>query len=100
MQKQLPTKKENKGKRKQTIINKNYGRIWHVENTASKFATNKITFYNNIRSEDPDVILLNEHRIRDNGKIKINGYKTEWKNLSNQARDGAVLAIKEELNTE
>ena len=30
--------------------------------------TNKITFYNNIRSEDPDVIILNEHRVRDNGK--------------------------------
>ena len=36
---QLPTKKENKGKRKQAIINKNYGRKWHVENTASKLTT-------------------------------------------------------------
>ena len=44
---------------------------------------NKITFYNNIRSEDPAAILPNEHRVRDNGKIKIYGYKTEWKNLSN-----------------
>ena len=48
--------------------------------------TNKITFYNNIRSEDPDILLLNEHGVRDNDKIKIYVYKTEWKNLSNQAR--------------
>ena len=56
--------------------------------------TNKITFYNNIRSEDPDILLLNEHGVRDNDKIKIYGYKTKWKNLSNQARDRTVLAIK------
>ena len=49
--------------------------------------TNKITFYNNIRSEDPDILLLNEHGVRENGKMKIYGYKTEWKNVSNQARD-------------
>ena len=55
--------------------------------------TNKITFYN-IRSEDHDIILLNEHGIRGNGKIKTYSYKTEWKNLSNQARDRTVLAIK------
>ena len=53
--------------------------------------TNKITFYNNIRFEDPDIILLNEHEVIDNGKIKIYGYKTEWKNLINQASDGAAL---------
>ena len=41
--------------------------------------TNKITFYNNMTSEDPDIILLNEHEVRDNVKIKIYGYKTEWK---------------------
>ena len=56
--------------------------------------TIKITFYNNIRSEDPGIILLNEHGVKDNGKIKFYGYKTEWKNLSNQVRDGATLAIK------
>ena len=33
--------------------------------------TNKITFYNNIRSEDPDMILLTEHGVRENGKIKF-----------------------------
>ena len=32
--------------------------------------TNKITFYNNIKSEDPDVMLLNELGVKDNGKIK------------------------------
>ena len=59
--------------------------------------TNKITFYNNIRSKDPDILLLNEHRFRENGKIKIYDYKTEWKNLSNQARDGAAIAIKRKI---
>ena len=44
--------------------------------------TNKITFYNNIRSEDPDILLLNEHGVRENGKMKIYGYRTEWKNFS------------------
>ena len=55
--------------------------------------TNNITFYKNIRSEDHDILLFNEHRVRENGKMKIYDYKTEWKNLSNQARDG-------KLNTE
>ena len=32
--------------------------------------TNKIMFYNNIRSEDPDIILLNEHAVRENVKKK------------------------------
>ena len=59
--------------------------------------TNKISFYNNIGSEDPDILLLNEHRVRENGKIKIYGYKTEWKNLNNQARDGAAIAIKSKI---
>ena len=59
--------------------------------------TNKTTFYNNIKSEDPDIILLNEHGVKDNGKIKIYGYKTEWKYLSNQARDIAALAIKRRI---
>ena len=36
---QLLNKKENKGKREQAIINKNYGRKWHLENTASKRTT-------------------------------------------------------------
>ena len=36
MQKQLPTKKKQKGKRKQALINKNNGKKSHVENTASK----------------------------------------------------------------
>ena len=29
---------------------------------------NKISFYNNISSEDPDILLLNEHRVWENGK--------------------------------
>ena len=49
--------------------------------------TNKITFYNNIRSEETDIILLNEHGIRENGKIKIYCFKTEWKNLRNQNKN-------------
>ena len=42
----------------------------------------KISFYNNIRTENPDILLillLNEHGLRNNGQIKISGYKTEWK---------------------
>ena len=59
--------------------------------------TNKISFYNNIRSEDPVILLLNEHGVRENGKIRIYGYKIEWKNLSKKARDGAPLAIKRKI---
>ena len=29
--------------------------------------TNKISFYNNIRTEDPNILLLNEHAVRNNG---------------------------------
>ena len=65
-----------------------------LQANVQNWQTNKITFYNNIRSENPHIILLNEHGVRENGKIKIYGYKTEWKNLSNQARDGTALAIK------
>ena len=61
------------------------------------WTTNKINFYKNIRTEDPDILLLNKHRVRNNGQIKIYGYKTEWKNVSNQARDRAVIAIKRNI---
>ena len=53
----------------------------------------KLKIISNISSVSKQ-ILLNEHGVRENGKIKIYGYKTEWKNLSNQARDGTALAIK------
>ena len=56
--------------------------------------TNKITFYNNIRSDNSDIILLNEHGVRENEKIKMYVYKTDRKNLSNQARDGSALTKK------
>ena len=62
------------------------------------WTTNKINFYNKIRVEDPDIVILNEHGVRNNGKIKIYGYKTELKNISNQARDGAAIAIKWKIN--
>ena len=45
----------------------------------------------------PYIFLLNEHGVRNNGQIKIYGYKTEWKNVSNQARDRAVIAIKRNI---
>ena len=60
--------------------------------------TNKLNVYNNITLDHPDIILLNKHEIRKNGKINIFGYKTEWKNISNQARDRVGLALKKNIN--
>ena len=53
--------------------------------------------YKNMRSEDPDMTLLNKHGVRNNGKIKTYCYKTKWKNLSYQARDGEALVIKRRI---
>ena len=50
-----------------------------LQTNVQHWKTDKITFYNNIRSEDPDIIFINEQGVRDNGKIKIYGYKIEWK---------------------
>ena len=62
--------------------------------------TNKLNVYNNITLDHPDIILLNKHEIRKNGKINIFGYKTEWKNISNQARDRVALTLRRILTTE
>ena len=42
-----------------------------LQANVQQWQTNKITFYKNIRSEDLDIMLLNEHGVRNNGKIKI-----------------------------
>ena len=39
------------------------------------WAANEISFYNNIKIGDPDVLLLNEYGVRNNGQIKIYGKK-------------------------
>ena len=42
-----------------------------VQENVQHWQTNKITFYNNIRSKDTDIILLNEHGVGDNGKKNL-----------------------------
>ena len=46
------------------------GTLKILQANVQHWQTNKITFYNNIKSEDPDVMLLNELGVKDNGKIK------------------------------
>ena len=69
-----------------------------LQSNLQHWQTNKISSYNIITTEGPDILLLNELGVTNNGLIKINGYKREQKNISNQARDEAALAIKRIIN--
>ena len=55
------------------VINK----IEVLQANVQHWSTNKMSFYNNIRTEYLDILLLNEHGVRNNGQIKIYGYKTK-----------------------
>ena len=59
--------------------------------------TNKFSIREDIRHEDPDIILLQEHGQQNNIKIKIWNYTVIQQNVANELNDGTLIAIKKDL---
>ena len=53
---------------------------------------------NKLLKQNLDIFILNKHGVRNNGQIKIYGYKTECKNISNKAREGAAITMIRNIN--
>lgn len=52
---------------------------------------------NTYSSEDPDVILINSHGLRDDERMKIFNYTIYQQNFRNELHDGVAIAIKKNI---
>lgn len=57
----------------------------------------KYELINYYSEEDPDIILINSHGIKNEEKIKIHNYYVYSRNIRNEANDGAAIAIRRNL---
>lgn len=59
--------------------------------------TNGRAITNIIHREDPDVVLLSEHGIKDSENLKLFNYTVIKKNLTSERFDGAAVAIRKNI---
>lgn len=69
-------------------------RIKIIQHNVRHWSTNKYSYYNSYREIDPDIILLNEHGMKNDEKIKIYGYEVHQKNKTDEMHDGVAIGIK------
>lgn len=72
-------------------------RIKIVQHNVRNWNTHKIELYNTYRLIDPDIILINEHSLNNDKKIKLFNYDVYQSNKTNEQNDGVAIAIKRNL---
>ena len=78
--------------------NNNIKRLKIIQHNVRHWPTNKFCYYNTYKEIDPDIILLNEHGMKNEEKIKIFGYDMYQRNKSNEIHDGVAIGIKKHYN--
>ena len=61
---------------------------------ANGWTTNKYSIRDDIRQENPDIILIQDHGLIDDNKVKLWNYNIIQQNQSNEHHDGTLIAIK------
>lgn len=75
----------------------NHRTITILQHNVRNWNENKYDLYNMYRTVDPDIILLNEHGIRNEGKINLFNYNVHQSNKLNEKNDGVAIAIKKDI---
>lgn len=75
-------------------------RLTILQHNVRHWKTNKYAYCNIYQEIDPDVILINEHGMNKEEKIKIHGYELYQTNKSNNIHDGVAIGIKRYINHE
>lgn len=65
-----------------------------LQHNTLHWETNKNNLINNYLQENPDIIILNSHGIKNHESLHIKGYTTYIKNSTNQHHDGSAILIK------
>lgn len=68
-----------------------------LQQNVRNWKTNKFALYNIYRNIDPDVILINEHGLKEGDKINIFNYNVYQSNKANEQNNGVAIAIKQNL---
>lgn len=62
-----------------------------------RWATRRHELTNIYRQQNPDIILLNSHGVKQEESLKIVGYKTHMKNTTNTHTDGTAVLVKRSI---
>lgn len=68
-----------------------------LQHNVRNWNTHKHEFYNIYRIEDPDIILLNEHGVKNNDNITLFNYNVHQSNKLNENNDGVAIAIRKNI---
>lgn len=68
-----------------------------IQHNVRNWSSNKYIYYNAYKSIDPDIILINEHGMRNSNQIKLFNYDTYQTNKKNEKNDGVAIAVKKTI---
>lgn len=75
----------------------NHRKLVILQHNVRHWATNKFSYYNIYKEVDPDLIMINEHGMKNEEKIKLFGYDVYQINKTNDLHDGVAIGIKRTL---
>ena len=73
-------------------------RLRVIQHNVLHWSTRKYDLFNTYRQFDPDLILINNHGMNDDTRLKIPGFRVYQVNSSGEASDGVAIAIRSRLN--
>lgn len=68
-----------------------------IQHSVRDWSANKHAYYYTYQSIDPDIILINEHGVKNGNQIKIFNYNIYQSNKSNEKNDGVAIAVKKTM---